>query len=517
MKRKIISSLLGVLTFLTLLPTGFVDNVSACTYVDSYSRKDGTRVSGYFRGCGESDEEFQKHVEEEKRKFDEQVQQQIEKDRQEIKEAMRKYEEEQEQQHKKIEEEIRKDREKREQQRREEEKRELEKQVNRTPSYNLPFSLSTPKIDTITYKSKVVNLYRGKQYAGTKNANELVKVKGYYREDGTYVRPHYRTYSNSVLTDNLSYLGLSTLLPLDKTRLYLNTVVEGKNLNSYQHEKFENYATKLTNNQDKPGNVFLEGKSFYQNLGFGESFAEKQANYDVFQEMDYESYIYSVLMMMGINEVNDQEQKELKKYSSALQDKKSQTDEEVILQGKYFYSLIGVSQEVIDIQIQMDLLQNQEMWAEEKKKGSNPTQQPVPASQSGGGSVDDLKSADEMGIPVINDIGVSINGTTVSMSPAPIIVNGTTFIPLRGVFEKLNAKVEWEAITRSVIVTKGKTKVEVTIGSKNAYVNGKSMTLTQVPFIRNGSTFIPLRFISESIGAKVSWDESKHIVGIEVN
>ena len=113
------------------------------------------------------------------------------------------------------------------------------------------------------------------------------------------------------------------------------------------------------------------------------------------------------------------------------------------------------------------------------------------------------------------NVGVTINGDLVSLSPPAKIVDGSTFIPLRGVFEKLNSEVKWNNEKQEVTIVRGSTTVKLTIGSKTAYVNGKAITLSTAPFINNSSTYVPLRFASESIGAEVSWDQTNFIAIIK--
>ncbi|SFK75592.1 Uncharacterized conserved protein YkwD, contains CAP (CSP/antigen 5/PR1) domain [Paenibacillus sp. 1_12] len=105
-----------------------------------------------------------------------------------------------------------------------------------------------------------------------------------------------------------------------------------------------------------------------------------------------------------------------------------------------------------------------------------------------------------------DNVGVYINGEMVTLNPTARIVDGSTFIPLRGVFEKLGSEIGWEEATQTVTITKGATIVKLTIGSTTATVNGNMITLTVAPFTIEGSTYVPLRFASESIGADVKWD-----------
>lgn len=86
------------------------------------------------------------------------------------------------------------------------------------------------------------------------------------------------------------------------------------------------------------------------------------------------------------------------------------------------------------------------------------------------------------------------------------IVQGRFLVPMRGIFENLGASVDWDGQTRTVTGIKGDISVILTIDQKIAYVNGKLVELDVPATIINGSTFVPTRFVSESLGANVLWD-----------
>lgn len=109
---------------------------------------------------------------------------------------------------------------------------------------------------------------------------------------------------------------------------------------------------------------------------------------------------------------------------------------------------------------------------------------------------------------------VLVNGKEVKTTPPAHIVNGSTFIPLRGVFEAIGAEVEWESYTQQVVIRYMDKTVILQIGSKKARVltavkgglpTTKEFDIPVAPFIKDGSTFIPLRFVAESIGGEVKW------------
>lgn len=113
------------------------------------------------------------------------------------------------------------------------------------------------------------------------------------------------------------------------------------------------------------------------------------------------------------------------------------------------------------------------------------------------------------------NVSVEINGVLQSYDQAPIIVNGRTLVPLRGIFETLGAKVEWDGETNSIAAVKDDTAIMLQIGLKEAYVNEDVVALEQEPIIVNDRTLVPLRFVGEALGAQVDWDGDKNLVIIK--
>lgn len=97
---------------------------------------------------------------------------------------------------------------------------------------------------------------------------------------------------------------------------------------------------------------------------------------------------------------------------------------------------------------------------------------------------------------------------------SPLIVDNRTLVPLRGIFEKLGAKVDWQAQTRTVIVLKDERVLALRIGSSYAYLNGSLQQMDVQAQIYNNRTMVPLRFVSEWLGANVDWDASLRRVSI---
>ncbi|NDI36065.1 stalk domain-containing protein [Chengkuizengella sediminis] len=115
------------------------------------------------------------------------------------------------------------------------------------------------------------------------------------------------------------------------------------------------------------------------------------------------------------------------------------------------------------------------------------------------------------------EIFVVTNGEVQSFTQEPIIKNNTTMVPLRGIFEVLGAGVEWDQTTKTVKANKNDTEILLTIGDNVANVNGKSIILQHPSIVLNGSTMVPLRFVSEALGASVDWNQETKIVTIKTN
>lgn len=109
-----------------------------------------------------------------------------------------------------------------------------------------------------------------------------------------------------------------------------------------------------------------------------------------------------------------------------------------------------------------------------------------------------------------DNITISVNGTTVKFDQAPYIANGRTMVPVRFVSEALGAQVSWDNITKTVKITTDKV-IELKIGSTEARIDGDSITLDAPAEIAGGRTMVPLRFVSEALGAQVLWHQGNQI------
>ncbi|KKM10838.1 hypothetical protein SY88_11760 [Clostridiales bacterium PH28_bin88] len=99
-------------------------------------------------------------------------------------------------------------------------------------------------------------------------------------------------------------------------------------------------------------------------------------------------------------------------------------------------------------------------------------------------------------------------------APPYLSDSGRTMLPFRFLGEALGAQVDWENSTRSVIYRLGGRTVTMRIGSPTATVDGRKVQLDSPPQLVNNRTMVPLRAISELLGARVEWDNNTRTASI---
>lgn len=111
---------------------------------------------------------------------------------------------------------------------------------------------------------------------------------------------------------------------------------------------------------------------------------------------------------------------------------------------------------------------------------------------------------------------VFVNGNKVKFDVPPYInKDGRTMVPLRFISENLGLKVSWNSKERSVTIKEKDKDVKLFIDKNIAYVNEKAVSLDTKPQLKGQRTMVPLRFISEVIGAKVDWDKDARTIEVK--
>ena len=105
-----------------------------------------------------------------------------------------------------------------------------------------------------------------------------------------------------------------------------------------------------------------------------------------------------------------------------------------------------------------------------------------------------------------SSITVLLDGEPVSFDAQPEIPAGTTFVPLRSIFEQLGAEVEWNQQRQEALLISGREEICLKVGSKVAIRNTEVSSLTDAPYLKEDRVMVPLRYLSESLGYDVTWN-----------
>ncbi|MBR1969640.1 MAG: copper amine oxidase N-terminal domain-containing protein [Clostridia bacterium] len=100
-----------------------------------------------------------------------------------------------------------------------------------------------------------------------------------------------------------------------------------------------------------------------------------------------------------------------------------------------------------------------------------------------------------------------VNNEKIEFDVNPVIEDGRTLVPMRFIFEAIGAEVEWVKETKTAVAVKGEIKLEITANSNQMLKNGEVIALDVPAKIVEGRTLVPVRAVSEGLGAKVEWDK----------
>lgn len=125
---------------------------------------------------------------------------------------------------------------------------------------------------------------------------------------------------------------------------------------------------------------------------------------------------------------------------------------------------------------------------------------------------EDYSSLAKLSQPV-DIISVMVNGEEIQFDTQdPMIIDGRTLVPVRGIFEALGAVVSWNGEIKQVTAIKDGVSIVMNIDSDKFYVNGEEKILDVPARIINDRTLVPVRAISESFGCNVEWDDTTKTV-----
>jgi hypothetical protein len=119
-------------------------------------------------------------------------------------------------------------------------------------------------------------------------------------------------------------------------------------------------------------------------------------------------------------------------------------------------------------------------------------------------------------ITVTQYVTVTVNGQPLQSDVTPFINgDGRTMLPVRAISEALGAEVQWDDTTQTATLIMGDIIVKVPIGQNSIDVNGTPFAMDTAAVIKDGRTLLPVRAVGEALGAKIGWDEATSTVSID--
>lgn len=109
-----------------------------------------------------------------------------------------------------------------------------------------------------------------------------------------------------------------------------------------------------------------------------------------------------------------------------------------------------------------------------------------------------------------------MNDKVVIMDANPVIQKGRVLVPIRAVTEALGGTVTFDPSKSSVYLERDIYVVDMPLGGVNITANNKPLTIDSPPLVIKGRVMVPLRFISEFLGAKVMWNAETRRVDVSL-
>ncbi len=129
------------------------------------------------------------------------------------------------------------------------------------------------------------------------------------------------------------------------------------------------------------------------------------------------------------------------------------------------------------------------------------------------GVAEDLESSGDVDAIPVENV-IIVNGDAKFDTP-PVIKEGRTVIPVRAISEGMGAEVEWNEEEKTVTITKDDKVIVFNLTEETVYVGDVETTIDVPAEIMNNRTMIPLRFIAEQLGLKVEYNEEMQTIEVE--
>lgn len=112
---------------------------------------------------------------------------------------------------------------------------------------------------------------------------------------------------------------------------------------------------------------------------------------------------------------------------------------------------------------------------------------------------------------------VTLDGNRIDTENLARVVNGRTMIPVRCLAEQMGADVSYDSTLKAARIVRAGVEIIMPIGSKTCTVNGEPFQMDVAPYIENGRTMIPARYVSELFGQNIQWISDTRTAAVTEN
>lgn len=116
---------------------------------------------------------------------------------------------------------------------------------------------------------------------------------------------------------------------------------------------------------------------------------------------------------------------------------------------------------------------------------------------------------------MVGQKSMTVNGEKQALDVAPLLKNGTTYVPIKYVLDVFGGSSVWNSTSKKITVTRGTTILELTVGKSEFLLNGDKKQASVSPIITGGRTLVPLRLVSEQLGIGVNWEKKTKSITLE--
>jgi hypothetical protein len=176
----------------------------------------------------------------------------------------------------------------------------------------------------------------------------------------------------------------------------------------------------------------------------------------------------------------------------------------------------GVSSPVTIINNTTNINQNTNTTTNNANTNTNISGSTITNSNIASNNQTNQTTSNNNAITVTQYVTVTVNGQALQSDVKPFVnADGRTMLPIRAISEALGAQVQWDNATQTATLTQGEKIVKVPIGQKIIDVNGTQVPMDTAAVVKDGRTLLPVRAVGEALGAKIGWDQQTGTVSVD--